>query len=457
MHFLSSLLFAGTLVVCCLFSQLPVEVSASTPSVVKVNLVSSGIDTSKDSIRQIVHKIAVDLEEHYNLSKHFPDLVELVKAKIVKLRACYDSRINGKKVNIFTTPIGVVIKAFFEKYHTLVQTMPKEEVEKRIKIFLNNVLNIVRSVIKCVRNKDPKHIPTKLGLTPLLYYSEEEFRAKFTPGIKHQKKPAPLRQSPAIRSRIGDDDVETTTGYFFPQMCQLEKNTNTTLPEEFDWRDKGVITPVMSQGCGDCYLHAGVSAFESHYALRVPGAKLTQFSRQDLLNCYYGGNSCEGGDCTSVWDLILRRGIELEVDEPYGGKNVTCREEGPKKTFPIADLPTLQYCDAILVNNNDELKTLLLRYGPLKASIYTPPIPAGLVGPMNDQCVLPDNAYQNHQVFITGWDKTYWHIKNSWGTGWGVDGYFYMRMDNVDPCGMWDQIAFPFFNHKFELPNPLVE
>lgn len=45
----------------------------------------------------------------------------------------------------------------------------------------------------------------------------------------------------------------------------------------------------------------------------------------------------------------------------------------------------------------------------------------------------------DHCVQLVGYktsgDKPYWMVRNSWGTGWGVDGYIHLSMwENT--CGM---------------------
>lgn len=41
-----------------------------------------------------------------------------------------------------------------------------------------------------------------------------------------------------------------------------------------------------------------------------------------------------------------------------------------------------------------------------------------------------------HAVKIVGWgkyyDKKYWLVANSWGTSWGIDGYFKIDMSDKD-------------------------
>ena len=55
----------------------------------------------------------------------------------------------------------------------------------------------------------------------------------------------------------------------------------------------------------------------------------------------------------------------------------------------------------------------------------------------------------NHAVLAVGFDKTlateslpYYIVKNSWGTDWGIDGYFYIELGK-NMCGLADCASFP--------------
>ena len=49
-------------------------------------------------------------------------------------------------------------------------------------------------------------------------------------------------------------------------------------------------------------------------------------------------------------------------------------------------------------------------------------------GVFNTEC---ERNEINHAVLLVGFDENEnWHIKNSWGTFWGEDGYMFLRKGN---------------------------
>ena len=48
----------------------------------------------------------------------------------------------------------------------------------------------------------------------------------------------------------------------------------------------------------------------------------------------------------------------------------------------------------------------------------------------------------DHGVLVVGYGDDYWLIKNSWGTRWGMEGYFMIQMAN-NMCGIETQASYP--------------
>ena len=61
----------------------------------------------------------------------------------------------------------------------------------------------------------------------------------------------------------------------------------------------------------------------------------------------------------------------------------------------------------------------------------------GSVIPWNDYTVCPTSGRPNHAVLAVGYyvnpnnaNDIWINVKNSWGTGWGTDGYFKLGLNN---------------------------
>jgi C1A family cysteine protease len=42
------------------------------------------------------------------------------------------------------------------------------------------------------------------------------------------------------------------------------------------------------------------------------------------------------------------------------------------------------------------------------------------------------NEKPDHAVMLVGYTSTYWIIKNSWGSDWGISGYVYVTRDRTN-------------------------
>ena len=77
--------------------------------------------------------------------------------------------------------------------------------------------------------------------------------------------------------------------YSFPS------SPTTSLPDSFDWREKGVVSSVKNQGTvGTCWAFSTVGNVEGQWA--IAGNSVTSLSAEQLVDCdaTYDPNECVG-------------------------------------------------------------------------------------------------------------------------------------------------------------------
>lgn len=215
------------------------------------------------------------------------------------------------------------------------------------------------------------------------------------------------------------------------------------LPESFDLRDLKVVPPVRDQGqCGSCWSFSKTGSLES--ALLGAG-KSVDLSEQELVSNDKSQWGCQGGLLTG-FKYQIDHGQGLEKDFEYTSGR-TGRNGAAKDIAMAAKGISYEY-----VGSANRRAT----EAELKCALYTSrTIPWITVSASNAWSSPPKSektvytkcrkGQTNHAVGVTGWHKdaksgrTAFHMKNSWGTGWGDAGYMSLPL-GCDSFG--DEVAF---------------
>lgn len=214
------------------------------------------------------------------------------------------------------------------------------------------------------------------------------------------------------------------------------------LPESYDMRDYGRVTPVRDQGrYGTCWAFASLGALETTL---LPGQKAV-FSTDHMSICNsYNLDLNKGGEHTmSIAYLAAWQGPVYEKDDPYG--------DGVSDP----NLKAVKHLEEALVINDrdiDVLKSAIFRYGAIETSLYSQ---MEYVDSVSQYYSSENAAYYydgdeipNHDVVVVGWDDNYpkenftniperdgaFICKNSWGKEFGDDGYFYVSYYDSNIC-----------------------
>ncbi|KAL6057377.1 Cathepsin F [Balamuthia mandrillaris] len=216
------------------------------------------------------------------------------------------------------------------------------------------------------------------------------------------------------------------------------------IPTNFDWRDKGAVTKVKDQGqCGSCWAFSATEAIESQWFLA--GNPLTVLSEQQIVDCDKGRGDfgCNGGDTVTAYAYVVDAGgLDSEKDYPYTARDGQCKF---KSDSVAAKISGFRY---VTKNRNEtEMQLGLLSSGPLSICVdaetwqfYQGGVISSFCGTSLDHCVMI-TGFSDQK----GWDYyTYhvWNIRNSWGEGWGYDGYIYVQRD-YNLCGVAEEVTLP--------------
>lgn len=221
-----------------------------------------------------------------------------------------------------------------------------------------------------------------------------------------------------------------------------ETTTSTTITSfegmigDFDWRNQHGInwnTSVKSQFSGTCWAFGAVGATEAMVNLYFNNKLDLDLSEQEMVSCT--GGSCSGGTGggSQALSYIQNTGIVNQECFENGDCNAACSDKcsSPTETITIDGYQT--YNPNSYSNPESELKRFLINNGVLSGRIssWGHTMTLSGFGTVKAGDVLYQgitNGYKDtSKITIVAGDSrigsTYWIFKNSWGSGWGDNGY----------------------------------
>ncbi|XP_016972204.1 procathepsin L [Drosophila rhopaloa] len=218
----------------------------------------------------------------------------------------------------------------------------------------------------------------------------------------------------------------------------------TPVPDSFDWREHGGVTPVKFQGtCGSCWTFATTGAIEGH-TFRKTGT-LPNLSEQNLVDCGpsedFGLNGCDGGFQEAAFCFIdeVQKGVSQAETYPYLDRTDTCKYDDSKAAARV------QGFGVIPPKDEEELKKVVGTLGPVACSVNGLETLKNYEGGIynDNEC---NQGEPNHAILVVGYGsengQDYWIIKNSWDDTWGEKGYFRLpRGQNF--CLIADECSYP--------------
>jgi len=236
-----------------------------------------------------------------------------------------------------------------------------------------------------------------------------------------KKAPAPKYQAP-----------EENFGYV-PPPVSLEhlkpaRNILGTTTGSWDWRNNNGVTPVRNQNpYGTCWAFATTGCLESQ--VLITESYTADYSEINIQACnltsYHDCNA--GGNAWISVNYLAQFGTVVESCDPYPGGCPT-----PTCINPSCDFYKKVREWRVIPNDVTAIKNAIQTYGPVYTGIYASF--SGFGSYDGSTCLSYSGTEPpNHAVLIVGWDDSMcggngaWIVKNSWGTSWGDNGYFYIE------------------------------
>jgi C1A family cysteine protease len=244
------------------------------------------------------------------------------------------------------------------------------------------------------------------------------------------------------------------------------------IPETFDLREvnnQNYVTSVKSQKGGTCWSHAVCACMEGNLLMtglwNSIGKQVEPNLAEYHLDWWNGFNDFFNQDETGSEGVVVHNGAQCRIAAAYlsrgegavysqlandaGEQDAVWYSDAPDRFDETYELFYPNHIEIYDIGENLEniglIKSKIMQQGPLTMVFradnsfltedfvhYQPP---------------SNNDPPNHNVVIIGWDDAKetqapdngaWLCKNSWGTGWGNNGYFWISYFDKYCCHEYD-------------------
>lgn len=212
------------------------------------------------------------------------------------------------------------------------------------------------------------------------------------------------------------------------------------IPSEFDARTQwgAKVHPIRDQaGCGSCWAFGASESFSDRLA--IVGGPNVVLSPQDMVSCDTNDYGCQGGYMDMAWEFIDKEGLVSESCFPYASQSGV----SPACTDKCANGEAFTKYSCV-----DGSITQSKTVASIKSEILNGPVEAAFTV-YEDFFSYSSGVYHHtsesvaggHAIKLLGFGtesgQDYWLAANSWGSSWGMKGFFKILQGD---CGIEEQV-----------------
>ena len=225
------------------------------------------------------------------------------------------------------------------------------------------------------------------------------------------------------------------------QILRYQSDSHFTITENFDSRTQWPQCQQVirdQQGCESAWAFAISDVFSDRVCIE---RSITNFtgSVQQLISCDYSNQGCKSGNELKAFYYITQNGLVSETCYPYingNGGEYYCELD------TVNECKTRYFGKNIKSFNNIEkiIKEVKV-FGPVASELIVyadfMAYKSGIYVPTSTE------KLGVHAVKIVGYGNQggidYWTVANSWGSSWGEEGYFRIKMGTN--CSIESQVV----------------
>lgn len=180
----------------------------------------------------------------------------------------------------------------------------------------------------------------------------------------------------------------------------------------------------------------------------VKTGTLYSFAEQQLVDCVYTSNGCNGGLQIDAFNYYINKGVILEADYAYTATGKRNKANCQDSTIQNTGIDTASTAwTEVRRGSVSAMKSALAQF-PIAVAIDAAQAKFSYYsGGIFDYSDCGNQL--DHAVLLVGYGtengQDFWIMKNSWSTSWGEEGYMRIAIngDGLGMCGVQEDCQYP--------------